>query len=97
MILRSFRNPLESGAKRGKRCTEQESTAWRFNIDCVLALSKTRQDRTGTAPTCSAQARTAWKVFPGHHQKEHLKSIIYELLWLRGATNIKYFNEHGAH
>jgi thymidylate synthase len=28
-------------------------------------------------------------------QKLHLKSIIYELLWFKGDTNIKYLQENG--
>src|SRR5207248_4337715 len=67
----------------------------------VLERGQPRADRTGvgTISVFGAQARyDLRRSFPLLTTKNlHLKSIIYELLWfLRGATNIRYLQEHGV-
>lgn len=60
-----------------------------------------RQDRTGTGTVSVFGRQIRMDIrnsFPLLTTKKlHLKSIIYELLWmLKGDTNIKYLNDHGV-
>lgn len=60
-----------------------------------------RQDRTGTGTVSVFGRQIRLDIrhrFPLLTTKKlHLKSIIYELLWmLKGDTNIKYLNDHGV-
>ena len=70
----------------------------------VLEKGQSRADRTGTGTLSMFGAQTRFDLRtegPGFPllttKKLHIKSIIYELLWfLRGDTNVGYFNERGV-
>src|SRR5438046_9552633 len=70
----------------------------------VLEKGQPRTDRTGTGTLSVFGAQTRFDLRtdgPGFPllttKKLHIKSISYEVLWfLRGDTNVRYLNEHGA-
>lgn len=70
-------------------------------LDDVLASGESRDDRTGvgTLSVFGRQARyNLQEGFPLLTTKKlHLKSIIYELLWMiNGDTNVQYLRDHGV-
>lgn len=72
-------------------------------LKCMRFLLKrghVKEDRTGTGTYSLPGLQMRFELSQGFPllttKKVHLKSVIYELLWmLRGDTNIKYLKDHG--
>lgn len=67
----------------------------------VLSSGNDKNDRTGTGTRSVFGRQVRFNLSKGFPllttKKLHLKSIIYELLWmLNGDTNIKYLNDNGV-
>lgn len=66
-----------------------------------METGSNRQDRTGTGVRSIFGSQMKFDLSQGFPlittKKVHLKSVIYELLWLiKGDTNVKYLQDHGV-
>lgn len=70
-------------------------------LKCIRETGAIKNDRTGTGTYAIFGHQMRFDLSAGFPilttKKLHLKSIIYELLWLlRGDTNIKFLNDNGV-